>query len=49
MKQLSSNEIKFVKETHFTPTVDQCGEYYRTIFTDEKVEYGDNYPVRREA
>ena len=49
MKQLTTKEIQFVKDTKFTPTVGQCGEYYRTIFTDEKVEYGDNYPARREA
>lgn len=48
MKQLTLNEIKFVKETGFTPTVLQCAEWYRTIFTDEKCEFGDNYPERRE-
>ena len=36
MKQLTDKEIKFVKETGFTPTVWQCSEWNRTIFTDEK-------------
>ena len=35
MKRLTENEIRFVKETGFTPTVWQCDEYDRTIFTDE--------------
>lgn len=49
MRPLTKEEIEFVKETHFTPTVYQCGQYYLTIFTDEQVEYGDNYKERREA
>lgn len=32
MIELTANEIKFVKETKFTPTVFQCDEYYRTPF-----------------
>lgn len=38
MKRLTPNEIKFVKETGFTPTVYQCDQYYLTVFTDEKLE-----------
>ena len=49
MKQLTAKEIQFVKDTKFTPTVWQCDEYYRTIFTDEKCEFGDNYPERRDV
>ena len=37
MKQLTKQEINFVKETGFTPTVFQCDEYHRTIFTNERV------------
>lgn len=32
MLKLNDQEIKFVKETKFTPTVFQCDEYYRTPF-----------------
>ncbi len=32
MRQLAENEIKFFKETNFTPTVFQCDEYNRTPF-----------------
>lgn len=32
MRQLAENEIKFFKETNFTPTVFQCDEYSRTPF-----------------
>lgn len=32
MRQLTDNEIKFIKETHFTPTVFQCDEYVKTSF-----------------
>ena len=39
MKRLTPNEIRFVKETGFTPTVYQCDQYYLTIFTDEKLDY----------
>ncbi len=52
MKALTENEVAFVKETGFTPTVWQCGEYYRTIFTKEKVEWtgdDDDYSGRRQA
>lgn len=33
MRELSPEEIKFVKETHFTPTVYQCNEYEKTPFS----------------
>ena len=50
MRKLTENEVAFVKETGFTPTVWQCGEYYRTIFTKERVELeGDDYSGRRQA
>lgn len=54
MKRLTPNEIQFVKDTGVTPTVYQCDEWYRTIFTDEKVEYDNNkdhkdYLIRKEA
>lgn len=32
MKALTENEIKFIKETGWTPTVEQCNEWKRTIF-----------------
>ena len=32
MKQLTENEIKFIKETGWTPTVEQCNEWGRTVF-----------------
>lgn len=32
MKKLTDKEIKFVKETRFTPTVYQCDEYSKTPF-----------------
>jgi len=37
MRLLTENEIKFLKDTGWTPTVYQCGnrEWYRTIFCDE--------------
>lgn len=47
MKQLTENEIKFIKETGWTPTVEQCGEWGRTVFpslfgkADFKKEYLD--------
>lgn len=34
MIELNSEEIKFVKEVHFTPTVYQLNEYSRTPFKD---------------
>ena len=49
MRWLTQAEIQFVKDTGFTPTVFQCDEWNKTIFTDEKLEYGDNYNERREA
>lgn len=49
MKPLTDQEIRFVKETGFTPTVFQCGEYYRTIFTKEKIDYNiPNYDQAEE-
>ena len=47
MKQLTENEIKFIKETGWTPTVEQCDEWGRTVFpslfgkADFKKEYLD--------
>ena len=50
MKQLTAKEIQFVKDTHFTPTVDQCAEWYRTIFTNEHIDINDkDYASKREA
>ena len=49
MKQLTEQEIKFIKETGWTPTVYQCAEWYKTIWTDEKLELGQNYRELREA
>lgn len=34
MKKLTEKEIKFIKETHLTPTVLQCDEYDKTPFED---------------
>ena len=34
MRSLTKDEIRFVKETHFTPTVYQCDEYDKTPFKD---------------
>lgn len=34
MKKLTKNEINFIKETGWTPTVEQCDEWERTIFTN---------------
>ena len=39
MKRLTDDEIRFVKNTGFTPTVWQCDEYYKTAFTDEALDY----------
>ena len=33
MKKLTKNEINFIKETGWTPTVEQCNEWEKTIFT----------------
>lgn len=46
MTQLTDDEIRFVKETRFTPTVYQCGQYYMTSYTDERVALGDDYAAR---
>lgn len=47
MKRLTDKEIKFIKETRFTPTILQCDEYDRTPFRNysqaekaAKVDYG---------
>lgn len=50
MKPLTKDEIRFVKETHFTPTVSQCDQYYLTTYTDEHCEYepSDTYHERRD-
>lgn len=49
MKELTANEIKFIKETGWTPTVVQCSEWYRTIWTDEKVDTtSENYLAQRD-
>ncbi len=34
MRRLNNNEIKFIKETGWTPTVYQCDEYDRTTLKD---------------
>ena len=34
MKQLTEQEIKFIKETGWTPTVEQASEWNRTIFSN---------------
>lgn len=44
MRELTSQEIKFVKDTHFTPTVYQCDEYYKTPFKD----YNDAFKCAQE-
>jgi len=44
MKRLTPEEIKFVKETKFTPTVYQCDQYYLTSFDD----YTDAAKVAKE-
>lgn len=51
MKQLTEQEVKFIKETGWTPTVYQCDEWYKTIWTDEQLslEPHDTYLARREA
>ena len=51
MKQLTEQEIKFIKETGWTPTVYQCDEWYKTIWTDEHLEIGpeSTYKERKEA
>jgi len=46
MKQLTKQEIKYVKETGFTPTVYQCAQYYLTKLTDEQLDL--NSPTYKE-
>lgn len=41
MRELTKNEIKFIKETGWTPTVSQCGEWHRTIWTKDKISLND--------
>ena len=49
MKALTEKEIAFIKETGWTPTVEQCNEWKRTIFpslfneTEIKKKYLDKY------
>lgn len=38
MKLLTANEIKFLKETGWTPTVAQCNEWKRCTFTEDQEE-----------
>lgn len=45
MRKLTENEVTFVKETGFTPTVYQCREYDRTTFYDMKLEKKDYDPA----
>lgn len=45
MRKLTENEVAFVKETGFTPTVYQCREYYRTTFYDMKLDKKDYDPA----
>lgn len=49
MRQLTQNEINFVKATKFTPTVWQCDEFYLTTYTDDRCECqpSDTYHERR--
>lgn len=44
MRKLTKNEVAFVKETGFTPTVYQCREYHRTAFYDMKLDKKDYDP-----
>lgn len=50
MRQLTQNEINFVKATKFTPTVYQCDQFYLTTYTDERCGYepSETYHDRRE-
>ena len=34
MKKLTKTEINFIKETGWTPAVEQCDEWERTIFVN---------------
>lgn len=45
MKKLTKNEINFIKETGWTPTVEQCNEWHRTIFTKifDKENFKEKY------
>lgn len=43
MRLLTEQEIKFLKDTHITPTVIQCDEWKRTIFADEMPETNSEY------
>lgn len=38
MKLLTANEIKFLKETGWTPTVSGCDEWERCTFTEDQEE-----------
>lgn len=51
MKQLTKEEITFIKETGWTPTVYQCSEWDRTIWTTEhlSIEPMDTYIDRRDT
>jgi hypothetical protein len=45
MRQLTKQEIEFIKETGWTPTVEQCGEWDRTVFSKlfNKADFKERY------
>lgn len=45
MKPLTKEEIKFIKETGWTPTVQQTDEWTRTIFADNYIPTQDAYEL----
>ena len=50
MKRLTANEIKFLKETGWTPTVSQCNEWKRCTFTaDQEEEVMKSYGIDVDA
>ena len=50
MKLLTANEIKFLKETGWTPTVTSCNEWKRCTFTeDQEDEVMKSYGIDAEA
>lgn len=50
MKRLTANEIKFLKETGWTPTVVSCEEWRRCTFTaDQEDEVMESYGIDVDA
>lgn len=50
MKLLTANEIKFLKETGWTPTVASCNEWKRCTFTeDQEDEVMESYGIDVDA